>query len=451
MVVAERQRVYGDHIPVRVIDRRVKPDDLLVFPQVRRTIEEIGPLAEAIASADMLIHRPMIKYYRWNELPEHIDFINDVHHTNFSLDNLPENRIPNLRDRSVVLVLVAGHRRLLAIRHLQEKGCSECNQKHGQGGCFKRHFKDGKIPVSIMVSGTVQEALNIQAQENIHMRVPPNEEAWFYYEYYKVLLRKNPSLSKAEFAREVGRSSEAIRDAVRFCHLPSSIQQLTCVRKVEGERNDTKTRLPLLSYGKACEIAFMHEKLSFDITEEELLWWARRGMAENSSVGEFRKKIRSFLEERSGQKSMFAIFGSMQSEAERRTHFKKVVGKELIMAMALFNEYFRKRVLPLYKANLLGKKGESPFSTRSPIKWTRRVVAILGELAPFMEEHLSEVEYQNSLAVLARASKACSALDRALGDTSDEEASLYGMLANLPDKEEPRPNNLVDLHPVRSL
>lgn len=323
---------------------RIPLTDINVLLQPRRTFEEIEILAEDIATKNLLHPLTIARFNREN-CQRYLDVINLLWGTSYRVEELVS---VNQKDKEIFYIILAGERRFRACKYLREVGCERCHEKFGPGGCYKRHFGNERVDARLCVNISPLEALFLQASENIHMRVPPHEEARFYYELFQLIRKAEPNYSVSRFARQVGRSPETLREAIKFCLLPVQIQEFV----VKGQ----------IPYGIACEIARLHAQT--DMNDKALGWWVLRAITGNYKVPDFREMVTRYLvEHNSGQISLFSPEQEKQLE---RFHFRRVVERQFIMAIWNFIYYFN-RALILFSEGKLGKK-DSPFSERSPVR-----------------------------------------------------------------------------------
>lgn len=362
--------------------------DINVLPQPRKTFEGIEELAGDIARKNLL-NPPIVARLSRESCERYILTINLLWGTTYRVENL---RPVNVNEDKTLwyYVLLAGERRLRALRALWDTGCEECRASYGPeaaGACFTRHFNTDSIEVRLCVDILPLAALFLQFSENTHMPVPPHEEAHAYALLFRLIRQASEKFTVAEFARGVGRNPETIRNALRFCELPQSIQ--------DGVGRG------LVHYGIAVEIARLQ---SDGETAEQLEWWMMRAVTEKKSVAEFRKLIRQYLEDkRMGQISLLAIMTENQELDYKRSHIRRVVESNTINALwALL--YYLRRVRELLASGKLGK-ADSPFSVRSPIRVLRNVFEEEKALLPHLKDLLRPNEYNEAETLIAEGVK----------------------------------------------
>ena len=351
----------------------IELDAVIVFPQPRRTFEEIPTLALDIARKRML-NPPTVARFSPKNFAHYIEVINKLWNTDFSPDDerfLAKARV--MEEEKVFHVLLAGERRFRSCCFIWAEGCPDCLDAFGKerpGVCFRRHFGGEKIQVRLSLNIPPIQALYLQLSENTHMAVPPHEEAHAYAQLFHLVKEADPEISVSRFARDVGRGPEKIKGALRYCLLPRVIQEAVEAKKIP--------------YGIALEIARLFEAGIHD--ELELEWWAIRAITERKSVSSFREIISDFLFFRSsGQKSLdFA--GLAEDDAMRQRHVREVVGRNLVGAVWTWEAYL-KTAIQLCKEGKIGPG--MPFSERSPARILEALTRQLETLLPLLSPYLS--------------------------------------------------------------
>lgn len=389
MVVSQKSPhlypLYNTRLPLAVIN---------VLPQPRKTFVDIPILANDIADKN-LYKLLLIARYDAKHCKEYIDLINDLwEETRFRIDDLVSVVEKN---EKVFYILIDGERRFRSCIYLRDVGCESCLEKFGAGGCYKRHFGDLGVDARVGVNIDADEAIDMQASANIHHRVPPFEEAKFYDRLFKHRRSKNPKYSLNLFARRMGRSSETIRQAIKFCELPLEYQDYV---------RDGK-----MPWGIGVEIARLQSE---GLSGKELEWWVLRAIAGKHRVSEFRELITKFLGVRNlNQGSLLDIFSEAQRKELEKPHFRMIVERHTIMAIWSFIHYLE-RTYSLFDEGKLGKE-DSPFSEKSPIKVFRALIDKEKQLLPFLRSHLPKAAYgeaeeiiQEAETILAQTEKSAS-------------------------------------------
>jgi len=341
-----------------------------VLPQGRKTfdLEELHNLSDSIAE-EGLIQPPLIIRFDTKAAEKYLLVINSLWNTHIRLTNLKTVAGQDDPEKQVYYILVAGERRYRSMKILQDVGCSECQETYGIGGCYNRHFEDHPDMLEARVGENVApiQAIYRQASENIHNSLPPHEEADYYNHIFTLVRIARPDYPMTRFAKKVGRSESKVREALRYTTLPPQIKSAV----EQGH----------LAYGMAVEIARMTEQ---KVGVEDMDFYTKRALAGNIRVDDFKKTIAEYLRNRSsGQVSLLDLFTSVQIEALGKLEIKKVVEKEIIRAMWSWIYYFSK-VNSLFESGKLGQE-DSPFSSGSPIKIFRRLLAEQQRLMPHLQ------------------------------------------------------------------
>lgn len=387
-------RYQGGRIPLEKIN---------VLPQPRQTFEDIDLLRDDVAKKGF-ISLPIVARFSRKECEDYVGKINRMRQLSLSVDDL----ICVSEDgEDVYWVLLAGERRYRAAKQLAETGCFSCQVKYGQKPCYKRHFGSNLLEARVCIGIPSTQALYLQLSENTHVRVPPHEEAEQYALLYDLLRNEeNPKLTKAQFAREVGRSAETISNALRYCNLPN------CVR--------TAVEQKLISYGIALELARVHEfRVADDKPRVDLEWWVQFAITSNKKVSEFRQIVSQWIADQdSDQLSLGNLFEEAQEAEHRRSVIRQAVDREAAKALWQGLVYFQ-RVSELFRDGKLGQE-DSPFSHQSPVRLFRGVLRHLDVLLPHLEEYLPKGERKKARKRIARASGVAKSLELNLEDSDGQ-------------------------------
>lgn len=352
-----------------------------VLNQPRQKFENIELLALDIARKNIL--NPLtVAYFDKEKCQEYIDAINKIWDTQHSIDELTP--VETEDGEHAYYVLIAGERRLRAFKLLNTIGCIDCQEAHGQGPCYQRHFGNQDIETRVVKNANVWTTIKIQASENTHMSVPPQDEAHFYSMLYESY-RNGTNYTISQLARDVGRSPDTIRDALRFCGLPKRIQDFV----KEG----------YISYGVAVELARAKHELG--LNDIDFMWWEAEALARQWTVAKFRERVSNEIRNRKNPQEFLGLFTETQEKEFQKSHFKRVVAGEMLSALDSHIRYFEK-VNSLFEQNVLGQK-DSPFSVRSPLRRFRALIDQQRRLIPHLEGLLSEQKLKDTSLVLETA------------------------------------------------
>ena len=315
-----------------------------VLAQPRKTFEEISELAYSIKSIGQ-IQPIVVNQLGEKDCQEYLSIINKLWGTEFCIADLVKERFGLFYHKVRYNILIAGERRSRALRSNMAKYV---------------YASVGSIDAF--------EALEIQFQENIHMPVPPAEEAESYKKLYLLLKEEDPNLTLKAFAQKVGRSPGKISDSLRYCELPRSIRDMV--------ENGT------VPYGFGLGLWKLHNA---GVSADELRSLAIGAVIEHLTVKQLEERVRNYLLTRSsGQVALFTL--APEEEQKRR---RRVVDEQFVRYLWATEQYVA-RIRALEKQRLLVKRtGE--FSDGSP---RRKVVATAKVLHDFSDDSqiLSERE-----------------------------------------------------------
>lgn len=373
-------RYQGSLLPIQAIN---------IARQPRVTFENIENLAQDIALKGVL-NPPTVAKLTETGLAKHLEVLNFLWKTNHKIEDfvsIEEN------SEKIYYVLLAGERRTRASKHLVEKGCQLCQETFGAGGCYERHHpqlcKEGLPLVEVRLCNNIDTlgALFIQFSENTHMRVPPHEEARAYNYLFKLLREIDPKYPLAKFARQVGRSPETIKHAVMFCDLPNTIQEL-----VENKK---------IAYGIACELARLQKEAG--IQEERLMAWTIDAIIKTTPVPDFRKKVAEHIKVINSGQTIMNFFEEAKENAMRRASRKRALkGNQMGVHWSQHN-YWRD-FNDLVESGILGQE-DSPYSTRSPIRFYLAQIAEMKRSLPFLVNLTSKNKGDDAQEALAAVGK----------------------------------------------
>ena len=184
-----------------------------------------------------------------------------------------------------VLFVIAGHRRLAALRLLAAEG--EC------GISARAH---------VFFGVSAEDALSLQLQENLHEAPPPHEVAEALARYFLWKRKQQPTLSVAAFARSVGFSERRVRHSLWFADLPEALRTLAA--GTEGVA---------LPWGVMVEIArfaaHYRKVMGREAPHEALFSLANRALWARWSASRAREFVAALLRECANQKNgTFSLF-----------------------------------------------------------------------------------------------------------------------------------------------
>lgn len=361
----------------------VPPRVVCTLGQVRLTYDGIAELAVSIAAHGQQVPGEIAMHTR-DELVQRLDVFNAVFHTNTRVDDLKSIQlVTGKRSEEFYPVLAAGHRRLLAVKHIKLQCESDPLFVPGPqyAGGYRANLHFGLSPLQVMV---------LQFQENRHVEVPPIEEVRAAWDFFRFVRHVRPNYSAHDLAIDIGRSNDWVRDALRFCELPESVQSY-----VDGE--DGK---PKVSYGRMVEIARLahgyKELTGCDIGEDALLRWVLDTILDRWSTQTLATRVREFLEhkraETEGQASLFGDEPSSGKSVKPR----KVVSQHYVQSLLAYLGYLQ-QVRQLMDAGVLVAEDhplvpdsagvrEGMFSPASPLAMTARILDLLNRMAPQLEK-----------------------------------------------------------------
>lgn len=334
-----------------------------VMKQVRETFikSEEEELAENISQFG-LIQPVSIAIFDTNHMREHLRIVNKAwgirstinHYTKYD-DSYP--------------ILIAGERRFRAIKRILADT---------QGQYSQEHFKDRKIPTSFHYNISSLAFISIQVSENIHRRPPAHEEAAYFERYYRALrLIRGKKFSIPEFAREVGRSANSVREAIKFCYLPNEIR-----KKVKDKD---------ITYSIACELARLQND---GMDNKSLEQWAIDCYIHQYNVQIFQKRVSDFLI-RKNSKGLFDDFSQAEENQARKERRKKALDYHLRKALSNGIKYIE-TIKGLDERGLIATD-ISPFATETIFKGIGDEIKSLESLIPLLEKHSKNPVFKKML------------------------------------------------------
>lgn len=362
----------------RVLRVAMPPQAFSVLTQVRRTMDiqddlvpsilEHGQQTPGVAAA--LTKKEAVAY---------LDQINAIYRKRHTLRDIKRVLLDR---RAYYLVLVAGHRRhqtCLWINHAVEKGDSVTYSQKYQG-LYRAELRFGLV---------AKEAIALQFNENRHAQVPPHEEARAAWDFWRWLRIEDSSLTVAHFARMIGRNSGWVRNALRFCALPDSVQ-----RYVDGQDG-----LPTIPYGVLIEVARLADSYKSltgeDLSEEAHHLWVRKAVLGRLDATKFGRAVSEYLSSKKDeQRGQFSLFGSIADEEDKRP-VRRVVAPDLVRLLWTYIEYW-KSLEAIRKSGGFGTESyigpehdsvaRQSYSPGSPIHLLASHITIMEGLVPHLAE-----------------------------------------------------------------
>lgn len=359
------------------------PEEINELTQVRRTYEEDDDLVASLIEKGQM-SQGQVAALTPAEAERYIPKINDIWGANHSTADLIMIQIDG---KPYYPIIFAGHRR--------RRAKVRANQLIREEGRWASAEYEYGYRALLHFGITAEEAIELQFHENNYKAPPLHEEAEAAWRFYRYLKHQNPRLTLTGFGHKIGKSAEWVRQALRFCNLPSSIQSY-----VTGD-NPARATLP---YGILVNIARLAEEYE-RITGEAMLepamqLWVRTAILKRLNVVAFGREVTAYLEEKRAQKAgQISLFMEEPSQEERDRHTRLVVGQEMVRIF-WGGLHWAKTVQRLKAAHVLGKESylrpSSPeeieyYSPGSPIRILAELLTVTAELTPDLAE-LSRLE-----------------------------------------------------------
>ena len=376
----------------RAVRTKAPLSRIIILPQPRKTFEEISDIGGSILASN-LIYLPVLAYFNRPDFEKYLDILSVLWRAPLSIDNyLPLGDFDSESGETCYRVLIDGERRIRGCRYYLEHGCEDHSDKKG---CYKLHFGSEDVEVTLMVGIAPINALFLQSAANSYNRVPAHEDAKFLDNLFRMVRICNPLFPLSRFAKLVGRGTETVRNAVKFCFLPPEVQTMV------------PEKIP---YGIACEVSRLQE---IGLPDGELKDWANLAVMAKQRVPDFRKSVSDFInQQQSGQTSLFDIFSGKQNEELKKRSRRLIVAKHSVAGLWDFISYFT-LVLRLFEDGNLGK-GDSPFSERSTLRIFRALIEKEKKLLPHMEGLMPAKDFIEAGKVVKKAENLSLQLENAL-------------------------------------
>jgi hypothetical protein len=266
-------------------------DKIGVVAQMRGTMNQdrLEDLAKSIEEKGQL-HPAIVVALSEEEAEIYLLSINQMWGKEYSLSAFPYVYVEEYR-RRYYFFLVAGHRRLEAVKKIK-----------GRKLVALTHFG---VPYS--------KAVALQYHENNHEQVRSDEEARFLTLLWRQKLTEDPRYPLVRFAKELGKTSDFLRSAIRFTSLPLHVQKLVVPSK------DFKKGV---AYGILCELSRLNEaKIKIQglgYNEKDLILLAYSFITEQKTVKMVKETVSQRIRGLEGQEELFEL--SMQEVADGAKH-----------------------------------------------------------------------------------------------------------------------------------
>jgi hypothetical protein len=284
----------------------VRPEDLNALTQPRDEFTDIDELATSIAEVGPISEIHAAFFDNPVDCQRYVEDLNKAWGKNHTLGELKPTTLED--GTRGVLIIIAGERRTHAYRQLKTDGCLNCQEEHGIGSCFDRHFPDenGEVEIKIRVNPDYnRQAVPVQEDENFHVGLKPGRLAQSIHNRWRSAKIVDPDLSLATFARKiVHKSPDTVRKALRYVdNVPDIIKAWVNTGK--------------LKYGHALELTRMREVGYDDLALIEAALPAL-DTRNKMSFGPFKKRVDNFVKARVEQPNMLDLFNDIQKEDEER-------------------------------------------------------------------------------------------------------------------------------------
>lgn len=366
----------------RVIEVLLPPEQFVVLTQVRKTYKITDDLVPSFLARGQLTPG-MVAVLTPEQAETYVEKINAIfgsaHTTNDS------DFVPTIIDGTLCyLVIFAGHRRHLTCLHVKE-GVARGQYEPGE-------YFNGFYRANLHFDISAEQAIEMQFHENRYSAPLAHEEAEAAWRYYRFLRIEAPDMTPGQFAKAIGRTSDWVRGALRFCSLPTSVQSY-----VVGD-NPAKIALP---YSALVDLARLVEGYQLitetQLSEQGMHAWVREAAAGQLKATAFGQKVSNYLEDLRRQKAgQFSLFDMSESDEVHTKRIRRTVAREMVPGMWKFIQYAL-LVERIRTTGLLGKESHlgpytSPeehqhFSPASPI----RIIAQSAELIEQMMPHMAEL------------------------------------------------------------
>ncbi|MEK7126030.1 MAG: hypothetical protein AAB835_00880 [Patescibacteria group bacterium] len=244
------------------------------------------------------------------EAEKYLQQVNDLWGTSYRICDFEPVHFSELNG-NFYLFLVTGHRRLTAVKKLE----------------IGTYLTELHLQIQFL------DAFILQFHENIHEEVAKDDEARFLTVMWRKQKSMDEGLSLSEFARRHGKTSEAVRRAVRFTSLPVSVQKLVLPSE-EYKKG--------VAFGILCELARLQEARQTKdkpYTEQDLVHLAYVLVVQQKTVKAAAMWVSAQIQELQGQGNMFELSIQHVVDGARRSvvsglEYDVRIGSEHMRAIA---------------------------------------------------------------------------------------------------------------------
>lgn len=235
--------------------KRVPLTSLNAIVQARNQYEDVDVLANAIKSSGTLLHTPFVAQFDTQGAKTYLAFVYGIYGDKVPEQKTVDDLVPSTDENgeNIYLIVVAGHRRVLALSKLGEE----------------------QVDVKIKKDIVPLDALYIQAQENTQRPLTPDEQAEQHGRLWAVSKAKDANLTLEAFAKKVGVKPTILRRDLRYYSLPDEVKKyVTAANAPENKKH----KLPTMPFNVACQLGRLVEA---ETDNHDILFLARRFFEEN--------------------------------------------------------------------------------------------------------------------------------------------------------------------------
>lgn len=202
--------------------------------------------------------------------------INKLWHRQYKIEEFESIYIKE-KQNNYYLILVAGHRRLEAVKIAEQKYFAQIY--------FGKSFK---------------EAITAQYEENFHEEIPLYDLVNFASFFWVMSKTEDEKLTLKSFAKSIHKSTTWLSNALKFTGLPVSIQELINSSEISKGVNYSI----MIEFAKFYEISIRKEK---PISEDLLLSFISQCIVHKYNLGKVKEFIEIRKQELFGQQALFEL------------------------------------------------------------------------------------------------------------------------------------------------